>query len=117
MQVSISLRGPKKVLAVVEEVEIVSHVYPTGISLGEYMCSFPGLAIREIQIQLGLDARHGLQTQPASIGQPLRAYDVFEWLVCYLNPGGVVASQLGYSESDARIRAACSRVTLSDNTR
>src|ERR1051325_1379613 len=102
MKVAIALRRPKKVLTVIEEVEIVSHVYPTGISLGEYVCRFPGLAIGEIQIQLSLNTRHSFQTQPPAIRQPFGAHDVFEWFVCYLNPGGVVDSQLVYSELDPR---------------
>src|SRR5829696_125154 len=99
MHVAISLRWPKKVPAVLEEVEVVSHVYPTGIRLCKYACSLPGLAISEIQRQRGLKPRHGLQTQPAAVRQPFGAHDVFEWFVVYLDPGGAVDYQFAYSKS------------------
>src|ERR1043166_3342569 len=42
MHVTESFGWPKKVLPVVEEVQVVSHVHPTGIRLGEQTCSTPG---------------------------------------------------------------------------
>src|SRR5689334_21034731 len=45
MHVAIALGGPEKMLTVIEEVEIVGHVHPTGIRLGEYASGAAGLAI------------------------------------------------------------------------
>src|SRR5215203_140180 len=96
MHVAISFRWPKKVLPIVKEVEVIVHVYPTGIGLGKYMCSLPGFAISEIQRQFGLNTRHGFHTQASSIRQPLGAQNVFKGFVVYLNPGGAVVSEFGY---------------------
>src|SRR5215211_5133833 len=103
MHVAIAFRWPKKMLSVTKEMQVVVHVDPTGISLCKYTCCLPGLAIGEIQRQLGLKSRHGFQTQAATIRQPFRADDVFKWFVGYLDPGRVGLTQFGYSETHARI--------------
>src|ERR1043165_148193 len=117
MHVTVSFGWPKKVLPVVEEVQVVSHVHPTGISLGEHMCGASGFAIGNIKRQLRLKTRHGFQTQATAIRQPPRAHDVFEWLVVDLNPGGAFVSELGDAESHSWIGAAGARVSLANDTR
>jgi hypothetical protein len=51
------------------------------------------------------------------IRQPFSAHDVFKWFVVYLDPGGAVVDQFGYSQPHTGIRATCSCVTLSNHTR
>src|ERR1043165_1592095 len=117
MHEAVSFGWPKKVLPVVEEIQVVRHVHPTGIRLGEQTCSTPGFAIGNIKRQLRLKTRHGFQTQAPAIRQPPRAHDVFKRFVVDLNPGGAVVSELGDAESQSWIGAAGARVSLANDTR
>jgi hypothetical protein len=112
VMVAVPLAAPQELLSLIEEAEVVVHVYPIGIALGQEHARDARAHIRQAQIQTVLDAIQPLVGQRAAVGRPIDSRQQVVARFADIHPARGAALHRHHSQPDIRIGRARLRKAL-----
>ena len=117
VHVAVALGGPEELTAGRQEPQVVGHIDPRRIALGQNAPRTPGAGVRKVQRELLLIARERLDADLTAVWQPHHSQHVFERRVVDGNPSSVSAVHADDAHADARIRRPRARIPLAEDAR
>jgi len=114
MSVSVTFGQPYEMLAVIQEPQIVMHVYPTFVGFAHYVRGTTCFGISEEYIELGLWPIQRLHRELLAVWQPFDAGYVFIRIRAKIDPGRFGIIQLHHACTDTRVCRTRFRVSLAN---